>query len=188
MININNLNLLDIAATSTLDDITTRHIYESIDYVLQKENEKLKDIFNVVERLNFLTETEIEFLLWEYHVDVINDNLTLQEKRILVAESLLTHMKKGTRGSVETLCNILFGESIIQSWYEYGGVPGKFKIKTEANTSNPVIYNNMINVINQTKNVRSHLESIEYIRKNNVNYFVGTGINNFIKQIIKVGE
>ncbi len=95
MININNLNLLDIAATSTLDDITTRHIYESIDYVLQKENEKLKDIFNVVERLNFLTETEIEFLLWEYHVDVINDNLTLQEKRILVAESLLTHMKKG---------------------------------------------------------------------------------------------
>ena len=38
MILIDDLKLIDIAAVSTLDDATTKWIYESIDYVLRGRN------------------------------------------------------------------------------------------------------------------------------------------------------
>ena len=187
MITVNYLKLTDIAAKSTLNDRTTKWIYESIDYCIQKENEKIKERLNVLDRIHYLQEREIELLLWEFHVDSINESTTLEEKRLLIIQSLLSHMKKGTLGAVKKLCDSIFGNSESEEWYKYDGEAGKFKVKTTADTSDPKIYKKMTDLIENIKNVRSHLDSISYVRENNVkyNYGIGTVINN--SYVIEIG-
>ena len=93
MIKIDNLKLTDIAAKSTLTDDTTKWIYQSIDYAIQKKHDKLKTSFDILDRIHYLSEKEIELLLWEYHVEGFDETTSIEEKRILILESLLTHMK-----------------------------------------------------------------------------------------------
>lgn len=187
MIKVNDLSLLDIAPKSTLTDETTKWIYQSIDFALQKKHRKLKNSFDSLDRIHYLDEKEIELLLWEYHVEGFDETTTIEEKRILILKSLLTHMKKGTVSAVKKNVNLLFGESKIQEWFEYDGVPGKFKISTKMDTQKDEIYKKILKVIDSTKNTRSHLESIDFIRENilNIYFGVGTIINNYYK--IEIG-
>ena len=96
-------------------------------------------------------------------------------------------MKKGTLGAVKKLCDSIFGNSEIEEWYKYDGEAGKFKVKTTADTSDPKIYKKMTDLIENIKNVRSHLDGISYVRENNVkyNYGIGTVINN--SYVIEIG-
>ena len=68
----------------------------------------------MLDRIHYLQEREIELLLWEFHVDSINESTTLEEKRLLIIQSLLSHMKKGTLGAVKKLCDSIFGNSEIE--------------------------------------------------------------------------
>ena len=176
MIKIDDLRLTDVAAKSTLSDNTTRWIYESIDYVLKKRHEIMKQRLDLIGRIHYLTEQELDLLLWEYHVEASFDEISLETKRKLILESLITHMKKGTKGAVENISSLLVGNTEIIEWYKYGGMPGKFKIKTSANTQDSKIFNMLINTVNNTKNVRSHLDIVEYVRENTNNYYIGIGI------------
>lgn len=187
MIKIHDLSLLDIAAKSTLTDKNTEWIYKAIDFAIQRKNEKLKSIFAVLDRIHYLGEKKIELLLWEYHVEGFNESTTIEEKRILILQSLLTHMQKGTVGIVKKNCDLLFGNSEIEEWYKYGGTPGRFKIKTKSNTQKDEIYKKIINVIENTKNVRSHLDEITFIRENIIDFFIGIGsvTNNYY--IVEIG-
>ena len=187
MIKIDDLNLTDVAAKSTLTDNTTKWIYQSIDYALKKKYEILKTIFDVLDRIHYLGTKEIDFLLWEYHVEGFDETTTVEEKRILILDSLVTHMKKGTVHAVKKNIDIFLGASEIQEWFEYNGTPGKFKVKTYSDTQKDEIYKKILNVIENTKNVRSHLESVEFVRENRLDNYIGIGtiINNHY--IIEIG-
>ena len=187
MIKIDNLKLTDIAAKSTLTDDTTKWIYQSIDYAIQKKHDKLKTSFDILDRIHYLSEKEIELLLWEYHVEGFDETTSIEEKRILILESLLTHMKKGTVHAVKKNLDLLFGSSEIQEWFEYNGTPGKFRVKTKADTQNNDIYKKILNIIESIKNTRSHLENVEFVRENKVNIYTGVNAitNNYYK--IEIG-
>lgn len=187
MIKINDLKLIDIAANSTLTDDTTRWIYESIDYVLGEKYDEIITKTNLIERLEQLGKEEIELLLWEFHVEGFNESMTLEERRILIAESLITHSKKGTVGVLKELITLLFGESKIEEWFSYGGEAGKFRIKTTANTSEAGVLEKFINLINETKNERSHLDTITYYRENKIPIYASVGGIINIHYKIKIG-
>ena len=171
MIKINDLSLLDIAAKSTLGDETTRWIYESIDYSIQKRHNKIVNLFWM--NIDNLTEIELDYLLWEYHVDYIGEETSIEEKKELIRKSILAHFNKGTLGSLKTVCNILFGNADIKEWFQYSGKPGYFKISTSGNLNNLSDYLKVLDVVNEYKNVRSWLESIKFIRTDNTNLFYG---------------
>ena len=68
MILIDNLKLTDIPAVSTLDDETTRWIYESIDFVLRGRNSIINGELKKLEIIDLMNEQEINMLLWEYSI------------------------------------------------------------------------------------------------------------------------
>ncbi len=171
MIRINDLRLTDIAAKSTLTDKTTKLIYESINYALDKRHlEIMNNFFLDMGKLN---ETEIDYLLWEYHVDYIGESTTIEEKRELVRKSIISHFNKGTLGSIKSICDILFGNSEIKEWFEYGGNPGYFKINTTGDLKDQNDYLKVIKVVNEYKNVRSWLESLRFLRNQQENLCFG---------------
>ena len=162
MITVQDLKLTDIAAKSTLTDKTTKWIYESIDYAIkQQKNRIISKFFLDIDKLS---ETEIDYLLWEYHVDYVGENASLESKRELVKIAVIAHFNKGTLGSVKAICNILFGNAEIKEWFEYGGRPGYFKISTLGELKDEKDYLKVLDVVNEYKNERSWLEALTFDR------------------------
>jgi len=62
MILIDDLKLTDIAAVSTLDDATTKWIYEAIDYVLKGRNSIINRELKKLEIIDLMNEQEINIL------------------------------------------------------------------------------------------------------------------------------
>lgn len=171
MITVQDLKLTDIAAKSTLTDKTTKWIYESIDYAIkQQKNRIISKFFLDIDKLS---ETEIDYLLWEYHVDYVGENAGLESKRELVKIAVIAHFNKGTLGSVKAICKILFGNAEIKEWFEYGGRPGYFKISTLGELKDEKDYLKVLDVVNEYKNKRSWLEALTFERSSNLGKYVG---------------
>ena len=171
MITVQDLKLTDIAAKSALTDKTTKWIYESIDYAIkQQKNRIISKFFLDIDKLS---ETEIDYLLWEYHVDYVGENASLESKRELVKIAVIAHFNKGTLGSVKAICKILFGNAEIKEWFEYGGQPGYFKISTFGELKDEKDYLKVLDVVNEYKNERSWLEALTFERSSNLGKYVG---------------
>lgn len=162
MITVQDLKLTDIAAKSALTDKTTKWIYESIDYAIKQQKNRIMSKFFL--DIDKLSETEIDYLLWEYHVDYVGENTTIENKRKLVKMAVVAHFNKGTLGSVKTICKILFGNAEIKEWFEYGGKPGYFKISTSGELKDEKDYLKVLDVVNEYKNERSWLEALTFDR------------------------
>jgi phage tail protein I len=162
MITVQDLKLTDIAAKSTLTDKTTKWIYESIDYAIEQQKNRIISKFFL--DIDKLSETEIDYLLWEYHVDYVGENASLESKRELVKIAVIAHFNKGTLGSVKAICKILFGNAEIKEWFEYGGRPGYFKISTLGELKDEKDYLKVLDVVNEYKNERSWLEALTFDR------------------------
>ena len=94
MILIDDLKLTDIAAVSTLDDATTRWIYESIDFVLRGRNSIINSEIKKLEIIDLMNEQEINMLLWEY--SIYTKNATLEEKKKIVKRAIFSKINMET--------------------------------------------------------------------------------------------
>ena len=70
----------DLAPDSLLKDENTKYIMESIDYVIRKIWFENKDKYKLFSRLNSMNDQEIELMLWEMHVDYIDENLNKERE------------------------------------------------------------------------------------------------------------
>ena len=156
MILIDDLKLTDIAAVSTLDDATTRWIYESIDYVLRSRN----SIIN----------SELKKLLWEY--SIYTKNATLEEKKKIVKRAIFSKINMGTTKVLKDVCGLLYKGFDVKEWTDYNGKPGTFRIYTDKKITDPNEYRELMENIEANKNVRSHLDYIELKQVNTSKYYI----------------
>jgi len=110
--------------------------------------------------------------------------ITENEKRNLIKNSIKMHRYKGTKYAlVEILKNLnVIGE--VKEWFEYGGEPFCFKIQLRI-FDRPIseeTENKLIALINEYKNVRSKLESIDIYLNSNAKIctFCNTQVNQTI--------
>lgn len=163
----------DLAPDSLLKDENTKYIMESIDYVIRKIWFENKDKYKLFSRLNSMNDQEIELMLWEMHVDYIDEKLNKEQKIDLIKESLLNHMIKGTPAAVENVCSIIFGNAKVTEWFEYNGNPGYFRVSTLGSLQNEDGYKRVIGVINAYKNLRSWLDGLIFKREDRSNLYFG---------------
>ena len=170
MILIDELKLTDIAAISTLDDITTKYIYETIDYVLQKRNSNMNIELKKLEIIDLMNEQEINLLLWEY--SIYPKNVNLEEKKKIVKKAIFSKINMGTTKVLKDVCGLLYKGFDVKEWTEYNGRPGTFRIYTDKKITDSNEYRELIENINANKNVRSHLDYIELKQSNSSKYFI----------------
>ena len=105
----------------------------------------------------------VDLLAKELRTQYYSDALELDVKRGLVRNTLIWYMTAGTPAAVEELVGIVFGEGEVSEWFEYGGQPYWFKIKTNAILTEDM--NTFFSyMIRRVKNTRSHIEAIEIHR------------------------
>ena len=170
MILIGDLKLTDIAAVSTLDDVTTRWIYESIDYVLRSRNSIINSELKKLETIDLMNEQEINMLLWEY--SIYTKNATLEEKKKIVKRAIFSKINMGTTKVLKDVCGLLYKGFDVKEWTDYNGKPGTFRIYTDKKITDPSEYRELMENIEANKNVRSHLDYIELKQVNTSNYYI----------------
>ena len=100
---LNDVSLLDLVPQSLLNDKNSKKILESIDWSVKKQYQDNITKFNIMSRIRSLSEKEIEELLLQFHVDYVDDKLTLAQKQELVINSIQNHMIKGTPKAVQNM-------------------------------------------------------------------------------------
>ena len=179
---LNEISLLDLVPQSLLNDKNSKKILESIDWSVKKQYQDNITKYNIMSRIRTLSDREIDELLLQFHVDYIDDKLTLAQKQELVIDSIQTHWIKGTPKAVQNICNILFEYSEVKEWFEYGGEPYYFRVRTIAGSiSSMEDFERIVAAINAYKNVRSWLEGLHFIRNMDTNVYVGQITKNKIK-------
>lgn len=170
MILIDDLKLTDIAAVSTLDDATTKWIYESIDYVLRSRNSIINSELKKLEMIDLMNEQEINMLLWEY--SIYTKNATLEEKKKIVKRVIFSKINMGTTKVLKDVCGLLYKGFDVKEWTAYNGRPGTFRIYTDKKIVDPKEYRELMENIEANKNVRSHLDYIELKQVNTSKYYI----------------
>ena len=170
MILIDDLKLTDIAAVSTLDDATTKWIYESIDYVLRSRNSIINSELKKLEMVDLMNEQEINMLLWEY--SIYTKNATLEEKKKIVKRAIFSKINMGTTKVLKDVCGLLYKGFDVKEWTDYNGKPGTFRIYTDKKITDPSEYRELMENIEANKNVRSHLDYIELKQVNTSKYYI----------------
>ena len=112
----------------------------------------------------------LPWLAWAMSVDTWDSSWTEEQKRGAIRNSFLIHKVKGTLAAVKrALAAVSFSSELIE-WFndaEPDADPYTFRIEVYADdvSISDAIYNQIISLINQSKNVRSHMRRISAVTR-----------------------
>ena len=161
-------------------NITKKPEVKALSYALQQAYRLL---YRYSRRLYIYTsldeqpEEVIDLLASELRTQYYRSILDLDTKRKLVKNTLVWYMTAGTPAAVEELVKAVFGkDGEVKEWWEYGGKPYCFRIKSEISlTENNM--DNFIRIIQKVKNTRSHLEAVEVFRQLFLDIYEGGAVD-----------
>lgn len=142
----------------------------AIGYAILQEK---RHLMALVERTRLMAMVEnldewvLDYLAVELRAPAYEDSFPIEVKRALIAGTLPFYAKLGTPMAINWATRTIFGESHLVEWFDYGGKPYHFKmgINITDDILNPEKDRQVINAIKVCKNLRSHLDSIEYFIK-----------------------
>lgn len=84
------------------------------------------------------------------------------ERRKLIKRAIELHRHKGTKWAVQQVLETLSLSGQITEWFEYGGAPFRFRIDVDLSDRgiDEATYGTLVQLVNEYKNVRSHLEAL----------------------------
>lgn len=111
----------------------------------------------------------LAWLAWAFSVDEWDPAWTDAQKRNVIKRSVEVHRYKGTVGAVHEALGALFVDARVQEWFNQipSGDPYTFRILLEVDQvgADQAAFASLFNVLERTKNLRSHLDEVELIVK-----------------------
>lgn len=140
-------------------------IQPHLDYAI--ENIKHASVYA---RIDELSEEVLDMLAEQFNIAEYNKVYDIDIKRSLIRNCMLIHHQRGTVASIEKVVTDIFGDAVVEEWFNYGGEPYHFKVKTSNASASDEMLAELDRVIKTTQNCRSHLESVtvELFQKMNV--------------------
>jgi phage tail P2-like protein len=180
------LGIADSAPPSIKQDPRIVAVLEALDRELKGIHGQ-KGYLYIIRRLDELPEEIVDLLAWQWHVDFWEASLPVEIKRQLVKNSIPWHRKKGTAGVVKEMAATVLGEATVEEWFQYGGEPYFFRIRTGDNIRDGKVFERLIKIVNAVKNVRSWLEKITVESRYPLNLHWGAAVRDQGKIIVGVG-
>lgn len=167
-------DILKLLPYSLRQDPVLEAIAEATEMQLKQAYQEAGVVSNLV-NIDEMPDELLDLLAFEKHVDFYQANLPIDQKRNLVKSSISLHRKKGTPAAIQQVFNKLALDSKLKEWFQYGGEPYYFKIEVnikDKSVSEETL-NSLITMINEYKNIRSHLEKIDVFFTTNSKTSVG---------------
>lgn len=159
MIDIQNVHLLDLLPPNLRSDPALSAAAQSIQEELRQTTEAISKL-SIFDRLNTLNDVEADEMAWQLHVDFYDASLPIDQKRELVKNAIRFHRRKGTPAAVEELIAILFGTGTVEEWFEYGGEPGFFRVRTSDPSATNERAQEFVQAIDSVKRLSAWLEVV----------------------------
>nr|WP_278430012.1 phage tail protein I [Brevibacillus laterosporus] len=185
MMNLDQIRLVDILPPNLRMDEKVLAAAASFDKELEKLTRVIPTL-NLLYTIDQQSESIVDELAWEFHVDFYDKNLPLHKKRELVKNSIPWHRMKGTPEAVEQVITAAFDECRVEEWFQYGGKPYHFKIITKDRIPDKTTLKTLVRAIESVKNTRSWLESISFQRDEDLEIYHSQVIT--ITKIIDIGS
>ncbi|MDR1651861.1 MAG: phage tail protein I [Synergistaceae bacterium] len=169
------ISLRDVIPSSIASDPQIQAMIDALDPELQSVSLDTREAL-IYSRINELPEDVIDLLAWQFHVDFYEPmDLSLEIKRGLVKTAILVHKRKGTRWAVQELCGVVFGDTEVSPWFEYGGEPYHFNVSIDATLPSQDAWEKFFIALEVTKSVRDWLDAIEIRRGAAAELYYGLG-------------
>ena len=162
MADIKQVKLIDLIPNSIRGEPQIQAAADAIDQELHAVTTALLETI-IIPRISELHESVLDLLAWHLHVDFYEPvGMSIDKKRAMIKQSIVWHRHKGTPWAVEQVVSAAFDESEVIEWFQYGGLPYHFKIKTTDINSSPDHLASIRRAVSTTKNTRSYLDAIEF--------------------------
>lgn len=170
----------DFLPSSLRDDPVIKAAAEAVDKEMAKTESYIKNVI-IIPRIEEQPEEVLDALAIHFHVDFYEPvTLTLEQKRIMVKNSLDWHTRKGTPSAVEEVVSAVFSGAVTEEWFEYGGLPYYFKVTADMDTEQLVDDDTLVlltQAITVMKNTRSWLELIYLLRQRDFHHYHAMGVH-----------
>jgi P2-related tail formation protein len=121
----------------------------------------------------------LDYLAAELRTPFYSASLDLDLKRSMVANTFIWYSKLGTKEVIEEVVTAVFGTADVDEWFEYGGDPYFFRIRTEGRIRSQEEYSDFLRLLYFLKNTRSWLEKITLLREAERRMYVGHGVRQY---------
>lgn len=120
---------------------------------------------SLYQQIDTLPEALLDILAYDFKVDWLGSDYTLEEKRRTLKDSWRVHKTLGTKAAVETAISAIYPDTQVLEWFQYDGEPYHFKIQIAAELErlNPDRHRRVLERVSFYKNLRSHLDVVEYV-------------------------
>ena len=175
---LSNVTLLELLPPNLARDPNVKAMAQAFDMALREIIVKIPEI-EIIPNLvgkKIVDETLLDLLAWQFHADFYDPGLPIPAKQELVLKALDWHFRKGTPSVVEEIITAVFSDAEIKEWFQYEGLPYRFRITTEKPLPDQETFEKFIRAVKSGKNTRSLLDAIEVIRQEYANVFCGSVI------------
>ena len=150
---------------------------QSFDTVLSEIFQKIPNTL-IYSRIDELNEEVLDLLAWQFHIEGWELANSIEEKRNLVKKAIELHKYKGTKYALKKVLEALNLQGNIQEWFEYNGEPYKFKVDINLayKSINTETVEKLRRLINEYKNERSWLDSLNIYLTSNLNQYQTTAV------------
>ena len=151
---------------------------DSIATVLSAQWDEI-DLLRIYQRIDELDEELLDILAYDFKVDWWDPNYSLDVKRQVLKDNWRVHRMLGTRAALELALSAIYPGARAEEWFEYGGTPYCFRLYIDASDADigDAKHRRVLDKVNYWKNLRSHLEGIEYHKTIPTgNLYAGVGV------------
>lgn len=144
------------------EDATDASLAEFIDEVVKDLMERTKTM-SKWGWTDYMTEEQLDKMAWEQNIVWYKYDASIKQKRDIVKNALKIHRKLGTKWAIEQVLTIYFSDAKILEWFEYGGIPGHFKIRTFNTETVDTDAEKFLKILNEVKRAGQVLDEIEVL-------------------------
>lgn len=150
------------------NDLKDNPDVRAISFAIQKEKQRILDLerkTRTLSRIDELDEDILDVLGVELRIPYYSQSFTLENKRAIVKTAMMWFYKAGTASGMTVALNALNGDSSVEEWFQYGDLPGFFRVNIPIDITQPTTQTDLkqiVDVVNAYKPVRSRLEEITY--------------------------
>ena len=107
-----------------------------------------------------LSEDALDVLAYDLHIEWYDNNFDVEQKKTVIKDSIVVHSKLGTLKSVVSAVKAVLPNATVENWFEYGGLPKRFKINSENATVTQEQIDKVFKDIAYIKKLSTYLEKI----------------------------
>lgn len=179
------IDLMRLIPVFMQDDDISKAFVAALNSELRKVVSSI-DIIRIYENLDMQSEDILDELAWQFNVTEYRNTYDIDTKRKLLKNCLDIHHKRGTVASVKEVVTNIFGSAIVEEWFEYGGEPYHFRVRTSNASSTDEMIEELTSVVKTTQNVRSHLESVRVELDNEMSLYTGAVVTIIDDEFLEV--